>query len=315
MRTGELDMRALARAADRLGEAALDPTQWPDLLEALSRATGSMGAALLQSDVRTADIPRTRSVDELFADYFAEGWHQHDLRAERGVPLLLRGQSVVTEEDIVTPDEMRLLPFYRELIARNGCTWFAAVGFWAGQSLWGLSFQRGTREGLLDRNGKRALARLSQRLTETATLSTAVGRIALSSSLNALNAVRCAAIAIDRLGRVLDCNGAAQTLFDDELRVHGSQLFVDDKVADAELEALFARLRSVGDTDAVPALPIIVRRRKKPAIIIDLLAVEAAARGPFLGARALLTLKEATPKASPSIAAMTKLFDLTPAEA
>ena len=119
MRTGELDMRALARAADRLGEAALDPTQWPDLLEALSRATGSMGAALLQSDVRTADIPRTRSVDELFADYFAEGWHQHDLRAERGVPLLLRGQSVVTEEDIVTPDEMRLLPFYRELMGRR----------------------------------------------------------------------------------------------------------------------------------------------------------------------------------------------------
>lgn len=315
MRAGRLDLQALVRASDRLGETVLDPGQWPDVMEALCRATGSSGAVLLQSDVRTPDVPRTASVDDMVRQYFRENWHLRDLRAERGVPLLLGGQVVVTEENIVRPDELQRLPYYAEMVFPNGFAWLAAVGFFAGPAPWGLCFQRTAQEGLSDRESREAMAQLSRRLTDVATLSTAVGRLALSGATNALNAVRCAAIAIDRYGRVLDSNASAQALFDDELRVHNSRLVSSDRNASAELDTLFARLRSVADTEAVPAPPIIVRRRQKPAIVINVLPVEAAARGPFLGARAILMLKEAAPKAAPPIATMKRLFGLTPAEA
>src|SRR5262245_60094489 len=131
MRAGQLDPRALAQASDRLGETVLDPSQWPDVMEALCSATGSTGAVLLQSDVRTPDVPRTQSADELIRCYFEGNWHLRDVRAERSVPLLLRRQSVVTEEDIVGPDELPRSEFYGETILRCGFAWFAAVGFFA----------------------------------------------------------------------------------------------------------------------------------------------------------------------------------------
>jgi DNA-binding CsgD family transcriptional regulator len=315
MRAAQLDPAVLARTSDRLGETVLDPGQWPDVIESLCRATVSTGAALLQGDVRTADIPRSVSADELIAAYFKNNWANHDIWAERSVPLLLGGASVVADQDIVSPDEMRRLPFYNEHIYRHGFEWYAAVGFRAGSALWGLCLYRTSCDGPFEKSERRALASLSHKLSEVATLSTAVGRRALAGATNALNAVRLPALAIDRCGRVLDFNASAQALFDGGLRVHNGRLVLSDRNASAELDTLFARLRTVPDTDAVPALPIIVRRRQRPAVVINMLPVEAAARGPFLGARAILTLKEAAPKTSPSIPTMMRLFGLTPAEA
>jgi DNA-binding CsgD family transcriptional regulator/PAS domain-containing protein len=254
-------------------------------------------------------------VAELATSYFKDNWHQRDLRAERGAPLLLRGRTVVTDEDIALPRELERSPFYAENILPHGFAWFAAVGFWAGPALWVISFQRTARDGLPDRRSRQALSELSQRLTEVATLSTAVGRVALVSATSALNAVRCPAIAVDRRGRAVDCNEGAHALFDGDFRIHNTQIVARDKAATAEIALLLARLQNTGGMDTIPNEPIIVRREQKPAIIIRVLPVEAAARGPFLGACAILTLKEAAPKAAPSIPMMMRLFGLTPAEA
>lgn len=315
MRAGQLDMRALARASGRLGEAALDPEKWPDIMDEICRATGSTGALLLQSDVRTPDVPRTPSVDALANCYFGEGWHLRDLRAERGVPLLLSGQAVVTEEDLFTPEELRRTPFYGDMINRQGFAWFAAIGFWAGSSLWALSLQRTAREGLMSAECRQALSPFARRLTEVATLSTAVGRVALTSAANALDAIRCPAVAVDRLGAVLETNASACALFDDGFRVHNRRIVVRDSAARAEFDTLFARLRSAEDTATFEAPPIIIRREDKPPLIVNTLPVEALARGPFMGARAFLTVKEAAPKAAPCTATMAKTFGLTRAEA
>jgi hypothetical protein len=47
----------LMKATARLGDAIVDPGQWPDILDGMSRAVGAEGALLLQSDVRTPDVP------------------------------------------------------------------------------------------------------------------------------------------------------------------------------------------------------------------------------------------------------------------
>jgi PAS domain-containing protein len=228
----------LALVGARLGEAVLDPAAWPDLMEGICKTVGAVGSALLQSDVRTPDIPRTKSVDAIFCKYFADGWHVRDVRARRGVPLLLGGQTVIVDQDLMTQEEMQRDPFYDGWLRGQGLQWFSAVGFWAGTSLWALSIQRTPHEGPFGIDDKRTMALISERLSEAATLSKAVGRQVLSGISNALELVRQPAIAIDRLGFVLDANPIAQKLLGDEIGIRQRRLWVRDKRAKHQLDSM-----------------------------------------------------------------------------
>jgi DNA-binding CsgD family transcriptional regulator len=155
---------------------------------------------------------------------------------------------------------------------------------------------------------------MSDRLTEVATLSAAVGRIALSSAANALNLVRYPAISINRFGFVLDLNEAAAKLFDDELRVKNRRMFISDRQARGLLEELLNAFQIASDVDAFPSEPIVVRRRGKASVLMRLLPIHGAARSPFLDARALLMFSSMEAKSSLSPSLLRKAFNLTPAE-
>jgi DNA-binding CsgD family transcriptional regulator len=310
-----IDTNRLEKACIRLGEAVVDPATWPDIIGEISAATGSTGAGLLQGDVRTPDVPRSPGVDDEFRTYFAEGWHMADLRAERGVPLALTGQKVIIDQDIVTPEEMRRLPYYNDLLAPHGFRWFGAVAFRAGPALWALSIQRTIREGPFDPRDKPLLAGLSQRLSEAAALSTAIGRQILMGATGALNAVRQPAVAIDRFGFVLEANTCAEALFDDQIRVKERRLHVGDMAARSALDDFYDRLRNTSDLVPLPCEPIAVRRRDNGPVILRILPVPPAARVPFLGARAIVTLTAVAPRPGPHAGLLTGAFGLTPAEA
>jgi DNA-binding CsgD family transcriptional regulator len=251
----------------------------------------------------------------MFTQYFRNNWHTRDIRADRGVPLLLSGASVVIDQDFLTPDEMRLDPMYNELFAPLDFQWFAGVGFRAGSALWGLTIQRTVQDGPFEQRDKRLLSVLSQRLTEVATLATAVGRTALTSATNALNCVRQPAIAIDRFGFVLDANRLAHDLFDNRIQIKNKRLFLADAQARSSFEKLLSRLRITPDTAALPCDPIVVPREEGGPVIVRTLPVHGAARTPFLGARALLTFSVVGPKAGPTAELLARVFGLTPAEA
>jgi DNA-binding CsgD family transcriptional regulator len=310
-----INFEQLEAAARRLGDAVIDPAVWPELMDGICRAVGATGATLLQSDVRTPDVPYTSSIERLFRCYFDDGWHRSDPRSNKGVPLILRGAALITDEDVLTPDEMAHDPFYNECSIPSGFKWFATIAVWAGPALWGLAMQRTPREGPFDAQDKRVLAPLSQRLSEAATLSTAVRRIVLSSTTSALNAVHQPAIAIDRSGLVLDANALARALFDRDIRVTNGHLSLSDTLAKNCLDKLLERLRACSEAVAFPALPIVVRRARRRPVVIRMLPVPPAARGPFLGARALLTFTVVEPHTGPCAPILMKAFGLTPAEA
>jgi DNA-binding CsgD family transcriptional regulator len=303
----------LAVVGTRLGEAVLDPTAWPDLMEGICKTVGAVGSALLQSDVRTPDIPRTASMVEPLERYFAGGWHKRDLRA-RGVPLLLRGKAVVTDADVYTREEMHRAPFFHECVYSSGLKWWAGVGFRVASSLWVLAMQRTQGQGPFETHDTRLLATLSDRLTEVATLSKAVGRIALSSSTNALNAVHRPAVAIDRQGFVLEANLLAQKLFGNEIGVRARRLWVRDRLAKSRLDSLVDQLRTMADDAVVRTAPIAVRRERLPPVLVQALPIPGAARSPFLGARILLTLSDLLSKPRPDPAVLREVFGLTPVE-
>jgi hypothetical protein len=247
-RRSAIDNRRLRAVSGRLGDAAIDPSIWPELMEEICTAVGSTGAMLLQSDVRTPDVPRTASIDEALRAYFGGAFHLADVRAERGVPLLLTGSPVAIDQDFVTPDDIRSDAMYNEVLIPLGLQWFAGVGFRAETALWVLCIQRTIAEGPFENSDKRILATLSHRLTEVATLSTMVGRIALSSATDALGAVDQAAVSIDRFGLLLDSNEAATDLFDSELCIRNRRLFVANPRSSKLVRLMFDRLRNTPDT-------------------------------------------------------------------
>ena len=314
MRNFALNPERLVAVCNNLGDAVVDPTLWPQIMDDICAAAGATGAALLQTDVRTPDIPRTASVDHCFKHYFASGWQTRDTRAERSVPLLMGGQAVVTDQDIVTPEEMRRLDFYNECALPFGLPWFAGIGLWAGPALWAMVVQRTAQQGPFEPREVRILASLSPRLTEAATLSKAVGRAALSGIGDALQLVGQPALALDRLGFVLDANAAAQPIFDDEIFVRNRRLTVRDQYASAALDALADLMRTSSDNDPLPVSSIAVQRRAKRPLVIRILPVAGPARTPFLGARVLLVISDLHDRPQPQASVLAETFGLTPAE-
>jgi DNA-binding CsgD family transcriptional regulator len=310
-----VDIRQLQKATSSLGEAVVDPAAWPRVMEEICRAINLAGAVLLQTDVRTADVPRTESFDEPVRTYFNNGWADRDIRSQHGIPRLFTGE-IVADQDLISAEQMRMEPMYNEVLYPFGFQWFAAVGFWAGPALWAFTTQRLRDEGPFEAHDKRLLAMLAPRLTETATLSTAVGRAVLSGTTNAFARIRKPALAIHRLGYVLEVNAAAAAGFDDDIRVnHQRQLVVRDKQAASKLDRLLQSIRWASDATALNAEPIVVRRSKKPPVLLRILPVDGAARNVFLGSRALIILDNLISSRAPEPRMLAEAFDLTRAEA
>jgi DNA-binding CsgD family transcriptional regulator len=229
------------------------------------------------------------------------------------MPRLLAGE-VLTDHDILTPDQIRFDPMYNELLYPFGFHWFAGIGFRAGSAGWVMTLQRTSREGPFEEHEKRLLATLAPRLTETATLSTAVGRVALSSMTNILDRLRQPAVVLDRHGRVLEVNAAAAAGWDDEIKVRNKKLVVRDRNAAAKLDQLLVKMRTMSESAALPTEPILVQRAKGRPVVVRILPVDGAARTVFLGARAVLLLSNLTPPRSPEASLIAQAFGLTGAE-
>ncbi|QPF85423.1 hypothetical protein IC762_03570 [Bradyrhizobium genosp. L] len=311
-----IDLRRLDDVTARLGDLVLDPAGWPAFMAELSAAVGATGAAMLQSDVRTEDIPRTDSITDFFTNtYFASNLHLTDIRAARGVPLMLAGVDVITDADLFESEaEMLRDPLYASL-GEFGLKWFAAVGFRAGPALWGLTIQRSPQEGMFDADEVKALSRLPARLTEAATLSTVVGRSALSGISSALDLIQVAAIAVGRFGAVIGMNVQAEACLGPDLAIRNNRLALRDRQGNADLTRLIDQLEHTSDLLPLPTAPIVVRRIDKRPIVIQMQPVPPAARSPFLGARAILLIRDLEGSAAFDQALLSATFELTPAQA
>jgi DNA-binding CsgD family transcriptional regulator len=152
-------------------------------------------------------------------------------------------------------------------------------------------------------------------MSEVATLSAAVGRVALSGITDVLGLVRRPVLVLDRLGYVLHANAQAESGFDDDLRIRDRRLVVRDGRAAAQIDRLVQIIRCLSDTEPLSLESIVIRRTHKRSVILRVLPVPGAARNVFLGARALLVLDNLLPRIEADQDILAQALDLTPAEA
>jgi hypothetical protein len=131
----------------------------------------------------------------------------------------------------------------------------------------------------------------------------------------ALDSMRLPAIILDQDGFVADANAAAETLFDNDIKIKDRRLFVRDPAARALLREAIDRLRTSPRLNPLVTGPIIVQRQDKLPVIVRIWRFGGAAHLPAQEASALLTLNAVGPKPGPPAAILARTFCLTPSEA
>ncbi len=311
-----MDIEALTRSASRLGETAVDPTLWPSLLQDIAEGVGAFGAMLLQSGTPTADVPWSPSMERMRESYYGEQWNTRDLRAVRSVAAIRRGLTVLTDEDLVTREEIARDPYYTSFLASHGCASFAAVVFRLSRSeICGLVIQRTPSQGEFGQREKQALALLAPRLNATASLTRMLAESSLHTSLDVLDRLSRPALALGRAGTVIDVNAAAAALFDDDFRVRAGTLVVRDERAALEIQRACAQARTTFGSPTPPPEPIVVRRKGRLALILRPLPLDGPAGSFILGARLLLTVKDPESASLPSPGLLRSVFRMTGSEA
>ncbi|MGH6844008.1 MAG: hypothetical protein ACRECU_04660, partial [Methylocella sp.] len=158
-------------------------------------------------------------------------------------------------------------------------------------------FDMNSEVGSLRAEEERILASFTRRLIEIAAVAGARG--SAPSPNAALNAMRLPAIVLDEDGLVADVNAAAETIFDNDVKIKDRRLFVRDPVARALLKDAIDQLSTSPRLNPLANDPIIVQRQDKLPVIVRIWRFGGAAHLPAREERVLLTLNALGPKPGP----------------
>ena len=127
--------------------------------------------------------------------------------------------------------------------------------------------------------------------------------------------MRLPAIAIDRHGYVADANAAAETVFDDNLKIKDRRVFVRDLTSCFILKQAVDQLTNPPSVDSPVLDPVIIPRTDKLPVIVRIWPFERPSHPPAQEVRALLTLNALGPRLGAPASIIAKTFRLTPSEA
>lgn len=302
--------------------AALEPARWPEALQAIADVFGDVGAILIYArDDGTFGVVCSPSLERCVAEY-AAGWSGRDIRAirvrERGYSV---GRDVITDRDVITPDEMDIDPFYSTFLPRHGLRYFACAMVSPDPRVWvGLSIQRAPDKpeyseqelelaGELGAHVENAL-RLSIKLMSAELINAGLGV--------ALTRLGIGVFALDSLSRVVFSNPAADALLGDGIDLVDRQLRASSPVSgrmDAEITRAIA---DRPDPAGKPTPLVIERKRSRHPLAVYVMPI------PFSGnpaehflahARALVLVIDPETDAPPDPSLVRDLLGLTLGEA
>ena len=272
-----------------------------------------MGAGLLPHNGADGAVA-SASLTACLAAYVREGWDESRRDTRKRSMELQRREQVVFDRDLVTCDSARPARFFSEFLPRFDGKWWAGVGFQSGSDFWCLALHRTAREGQFDETDKVILQQFSARLSEIGNLSCVTGHASLSAVASSFDHIHQAVVAIDKTGRVIRANFAAEDMFGATVSITGGRLRLGDRQAAAEYRQFLQGLDCVPEGKALRVAPIVVRRDGGASLLIEALPIDGAARSPFLHARALLLLKEIGRPAKSDWEVLNRAFGLTRAE-
>jgi DNA-binding CsgD family transcriptional regulator/PAS domain-containing protein len=306
------DLRAIT---EHFAPAAFDPAQWMPALDRLTDAVGATGVVLIPFNVedRPLGSVATEGAGEVVHRWAKEGWYAHDLRA-RTIPKLL-STGIAVDQDTITEEEMRRSPYYNELIGPCGLQWWAGVAFSAGDAKWCMSIQRSAAQGPFTPAEQGQLAVLRGPLTTVATIARELGFAQAHGMADAFDTTGTAAFLIDRQGRVIRANRAAEAMLGEGLNIRARRLRADDCDTSNSIDRLIHQaVASFGNGSSVTP-PLAVLRSGRRPLVAYALPLAGVIRDLLSPARAMVVVRDLDARPRPSETLLRSCFDLAAAEA
>lgn len=312
-----MDFQALEAVGDQFlnmaFEAGAGKDPWGPALEALAQATGALGAAVIPARARApGPLPATLSIGEMIEAFVSEGWFARDLRA-RGAPVAFR-DGICDDADCMPWEEMKKTSYYNDFLRRFDLGPFAALGVSTSQDAFGVSIIRRGPEKPFTREEKSRLRGLRARISTGAELLTRVDAARVEAIGDTLEAMREGAALVDRAGKILRMNAAAEALTRRGLILRQGALSSPHAANARDLEHhIAAALSSCGGPD-VAARRFFLQRENRRPLILRVHRLTGPAWHYFSGAwgLAIFTDPECAPPPDPVLLA--SCFGLTAAE-
>ncbi len=268
-----MDERLFSAALGAIYAAASAPAPWPEALQAVADVSADEGAILVYArDDGRFGVITSHSLQAMVHEY-VQSWSHQDMRAirarERGFFFHRR---VITDRDVVTPEEMESDPYYADFLARHGLRYFAAASISPDPHIdVAISVQRRAdrndySESELDTLGEivphvESALRLSIRLLDA--------DLVKNGLADALARIDIGVFALDSLGRAIYSNELGKALLGDGLGIVDHRLVVEGSPSRQEFEAAVRQVIKGQALDTGGRVkPIVVDRNRRGRPIV-----------------------------------------------
>lgn len=323
--TGDADTEAFSLAVGHFYDATLDPALWPAAVEAAGRYVEGLSAALAAWDVayNKLNMDLAWNYDpEVVRVYQERLIHQNKL-----IPISLRtGAGDVMQGSREWPGDFTASELYRVFNDRMG--WeecFHVTIERSATGFAGLLVGVGGTERPSDAAAMRRLSLLQPHIRRAVLIGRLLERqrVAAAELADTLDGIEAGLFLLDRAGRVVHANIAAQAMLElgQAVRRAGDALALADRNATAALRAALSAAAEAGDAalgSRGVAIPIPAAPGADSPYVAHVLPLNAGARR---GARAAykavaaVFVRRATLQHASALEAIAKLHRLTPTEA
>jgi DNA-binding CsgD family transcriptional regulator/PAS domain-containing protein len=302
-----MDRQQIDAALEACYDAVVDPERWSDALHRLARSLGAVccmfypqypGQTLLR-------MPASPDFKDFLDEFVRDGWWLDDHRADRGWPMFNAGETVVLEEEVASEDERQRLPAYNEFYPRYDVPWWAGLAFRASGRQWVIPLLRSSGQGAFTRAEGAMMETIVPHLRRMISISEKLTLGRVHTSLDLIDSMSTAALALDWQGRVVRVNRHAETLLGDGVALSGGRLHAHDRESDRRLQRLLTATTALDAADfsseaaAVLAQPVAIRRVGRRPLLAEAMPAGSCFGDVLCQAHALVFL---TDLAKPSLA-------------
>ncbi|RAZ84631.1 hypothetical protein DPM33_30700 [Mesorhizobium hawassense] len=317
--------RGIASAIDDCYDAAFEFGRWPQALQNLGDCLGVSSCVIRIRDDRhpfsSDQRKRTRlTPDSLGHAEFAEIWLKNiegapDPHPERAARLPRPATCFTVEDEITTPEERLLLPYYQEIARPGHREWWGTVAFPVKGRQWVLSMFRDARSGPFDLSEAEHFLRVAPDLARIISLAEKIWEVSLDTALAVLEQFDCAAALLDSRGRLRRCNSQADALFRSGLAVRHGHIHAADRDSDSRFQRMVQAALTGARDATLLAEPEVINRDGSFWLLAEIVPMTSFVRDLFNGGDFLLFFTDLVGERAPPASLLRHAFQLPAAEA
>lgn len=304
-------MNQVNETLDRVYEAALLPEFWPTALASVHRFAGLDGGALFVTANNDTKWIATPPFSETVAEFVNGGLFPGNARNSRA--LALKHAGFITDQQILTPEELDREPMFTEFLRPRGWGWASGtIILMPTEEVLTFHFENHYHRGPVSQQSVEMLDALRPHLARAALMSCRLHLEKLQASLAGIEALGHPAAVVGHRARVLAANAGFEKLGSAFIATaHGGVALRNGKANELLKKSLeqVARGHGTHRSIAVPG------NEEQPPIVIHVVPIRRNANDLFFGAEAFLVVTLVKRPKAPPFEILNALFDLTPGEA